>query len=118
MTTKSVINIEFHIADKDLLIDLLDKFCTLNHLGEKIMSKISEFVAKQKEYNDQMSASLSGLSEDIQSLDDKIKELQASPGELSPQDQAALDEISAASKDLADKFAALDAMNPPVVPPV
>lgn len=80
------------------------------------MSIISDFIAQQNAYNDQMAASLAGLSDDIKALDDLVKQLQA--GQISPEDQAAMDALAAKSKDLADRFAALDALHPPVPPVV
>lgn len=103
----------------------------LDQMEGKIMSVISEFAAKQKAFNDRQSAaidaattSVTGLSGDIQALNDKITELQNSQGSVTPEDQALLDELQTAGDALATKvegvssaLAALDALTPPTPPP-
>jgi len=83
----------------------------------RIMSAISDFAAKQKEYNDRISAAVTGISGDIKSLNDKITELQNNPGAITPADQALLDDIQAQAKAVAEKLEALDAETPPAPPP-
>lgn len=82
------------------------------------MSKVSEYVAKQKEHNDKIDLAIAGISGDVQSLKDLIEKLQNSPSELSPEDQASLDELEAKAASTAEKLAALDALNVPPAPPV
>lgn len=97
----------------------------------KIMSAISDFVAKQTAFNtrqgaaiDSAVAGVSGLTADVQSLNDKITELQNSQGTVTPEDQALLDQLEAQGEATATRLegvsaalAALDAQTPPVVPP-
>lgn len=103
----------------------------LNRKLELIMSAISDFVAKQKAFNDRQGAaidaavqSLSGITGDIQTLNDKITQLQNNPGPISPEDQGLLDEALTIGSSLADKaeslsqaLATLDAQTPPPAPP-
>ena len=100
-------------------------------LETNIMSAISEFTAKQKSFNDRQGAaidnavaSVTGLSEDIQALNDKITELQNSAGGVTPEDQALIDAletqgdaVASRVEGVASALAALDAQTPPVVPP-
>jgi DNA anti-recombination protein RmuC len=88
----------------------------LHHLGEKIMSKISEFADAQNVFNDRMDVAMSDLQGDIKSLNDQIKALQDSQGQLSPEDQALLDGLQVRGQGIADKLDALDALTPPVPP--
>jgi chromosome segregation ATPase len=107
----------------------------LNRMEEmecRIMSAISTYAAKQKEYNDRHGAAIdsivtsqTGLSGDIAELKRLIEELQNSPGEISPEDQALLDDLQALGEEAATKaeaqaaaLKALDESTPPVVPPV
>ena len=89
----------------------------LETLGDKIMSVLSDFAAKQKSFNERIGAAIDGISTDIEALNAKITELQNSPGAITPEDQAALDAIQAAGEALAAKTEALDSMNPPNPPP-
>jgi len=109
-------------------------FATKQDLREtenKIMSAISDFAAKQTAFNKRQSdavdaavASVGGLSTDIQALTDKITELQNSAGQVTPEDQALIndletagDAVAAKVETLSNALSALDALNPPVVPP-
>jgi len=99
---------------------------------EITMSLVSEYLAKQAEFNaaqadtiDSLVASQAGLVSDVQSLNDKITTLQNSPGTFTAADQVTADAIQAQGqamatklKAVADALAALDASVPPVVPPV
>jgi len=82
------------------------------------MSAISEFAAKQNEFNDRVDAAVTGLTGDIQTLNDKITELQNSSGGITPEDQILLDDIEARSAVIATKLEALDALTPPKPPTV
>ena len=82
----------------------------INHKLEHIMSAISDFAAKQNAFNDQMDTAVSGLTDDVKSLNDQIAELQASAGTVTPEDQALLDGITTRAQGIADKLAALDAL--------
>ena len=88
----------------------------LIQIGEKIMTIISDFAAKQDIYNDQIDAAVIGLTADVQSLNDLIKVLQTSGGAISAEDQSTLDTLDARTKVVADKLSALDALTPPVAP--
>ena len=88
----------------------------LKELEARLMSAISEFAAKQNEYNDRIDAAVTGLQGDIKSLNDLIAQLQNSAGTISPEDQASLDALEARGAAIADKLEALDAETPPVPP--
>lgn len=81
------------------------------------MSALSDFLAHQKAYNDQMNAYVSAILNDVNHLNDVIKQLQESPGAVSPEDQAAIDELQKQGQSLLDRMKALDDMTPPPVPP-
>lgn len=103
----------------------------LAQMESNIMSKVSDFAAAQKAYNDRQAAALdsivasqAGITEDVAELKRLVEELQNSPGEISAEDQALLDELQAKSEETTTKveaqaaaLAALDAQNPPAVPP-
>lgn len=77
------------------------------------MSEISEFFARQKDFNDRQAAALAGLNADVVALKDLIRKLQGSP--VTPDDKALLDQLEAQAKSAAEKLEALDAMTPPAV---
>lgn len=95
------------------------------------MSAISDFAAKQKAFNDRQSKAIdqavsgvSGLEQDVKSLNEKIEELQNSPGGVTPEDQALIDDLEKQGDDLATRteslataLQTLDSQTPPVVPP-
>jgi predicted nucleic acid-binding Zn-ribbon protein len=81
-----------------------------------IMSAISDFAAKQKDFNTRLDTAVTGLQGDIKALNDKITELQNTTGGITPEDQALLDELQAKAEEMATKLEALDALTPPVVP--
>ncbi len=89
----------------------------LKHLGELIMSKISDFADAVDAHNTAVDTAISGLTDDIANLNKQISDLQNSAGQITPEDQARLDAIQARSQTVADKLAALDALTPPVAPP-
>lgn len=95
------------------------------------MSAISDFAAKQKDFNTRQAAavdgavaSLTGLTGDIAELNRKIEELQNSQGGVTPEDQALIDDlqtqgeaVAAKAEALATALKALDEQIPPIVPP-
>jgi peptidoglycan hydrolase CwlO-like protein len=89
----------------------------LEQMGDRIMSKIAEFAAVQKAFNERLSKAVDGLVEDVRALNDKIAELQSTPGEITAEDQALLDELTTMSAAAVEKLEALDALTPPPVPP-
>lgn len=103
----------------------------LRETENRIMSAISDFAAKQKAFNDRQSKAIdqavsgvSGLEQDVKSLNEKIEELQNSPGGVTPEDQALIDDLEKQGDDLATRteslataLQTLDSQTPPVVPP-
>lgn len=83
------------------------------NLTHKIMSKISDFAAKQNAFNDRLDAAITGLQGDIKTLNDAIQKLQTSQGQITPEDQALLDQIEARADGIATKLEALDNLTPP-----
>lgn len=96
----------------------------------KIMSALSDFLTKQKVFNDRQAKaidatvdSIIGLTEDIKGLNEKITELQESSGAVTPEDQALINELEAQGEAIAVKLEAaaeglkgLDALTPPAPP--
>lgn len=82
------------------------------------MSAVSDYVAKQKEYNTRVAAAIDGIVTDIQALADKITELQNTPPVLTPEDDALLNEADAMAQAMVTRIEALDAQNPPTPPVV
>ena len=78
-------------------------------MGEKIMSKISEFATSQNAFNDRLDAAVAGVSADIDGLKAEILKLQNTAGSITPEDQALLDGIQARTDAIATKLEALDA---------
>jgi len=103
----------------------------LNEMERRIMSKLSEYLAKQAEFNarlqtatDSLGESLGGLTDDVKTLNDKIAELQNSSGGVTPEDEKTIDQLESQGDALATKLdgvsAALKALNeltPPPPPP-
>lgn len=85
---------------------------------EKIMSAISDFADKMKVHNDHVEQAITGLQGDVKNLTDQIAALQASVGKITAEDQALLDGIEARASTIHDKLDALDALTPPIMPPV
>lgn len=106
-----------HLADSKDVLDLRFKLVHIIHTLERLMTIISDFVAKQNAHNDKIDDSISGLQEDIAALNAEILKLQTSSGEISPEDQASLDALDARGQSIADKIEALNALTPPVPPP-
>lgn len=93
--------------------------CRLDFIDERLSTmatKIQEFADKQNAFNERVDLAVSGLSTDIQVLNDKITELQNSPGAITPEDQALLDALQARAEGIAAKLEALDALTPPPPP--
>lgn len=88
----------------------------LKETEQKLMSAIQQFADKQNAFNRSMGEAITGISGDIQGLNDKITALQNSTGAITPEDQAILDGLEATGKALVDKLSALDALTPPVIP--
>lgn len=80
------------------------------------MSAISDFAAKQTDYNNRLSAAIDGVAADVASLNAKIEELQNTPGPISPEDQALLDQLQAQGEVIASRLEAVDNLTPPVPP--
>lgn len=80
------------------------------------MSKITEFAAKQQEFNERQAKAIDGLTADVKLLNDKLTAIQNSPGTLSAEDQAALDEALAKTEAITSKLEALDNETPPAPP--
>ncbi len=89
----------------------------LNKL-EVIMSAISDFAAKVTAFFDRQDLAVTDLQADVKALEDQIAALQASAGVITPEDQALLDGIATRASTISDKLDALDALTPPVAPPV
>lgn len=86
-------------------------------LGEKIMSKISEFMDKLEAHNTKQEAAIEDIAGDVKFLTDKIVELQNSPGTITPEDQARLDAMESRAAATTAKLEALAALTPPAPPP-
>lgn len=88
----------------------------LERMEKNIMSKIAEFAAAQKAFNDRQDTAIDDLTGDVQTLNDKIAALQNSAGEITPEDQALLDDLQAHAATVTTKLEALDALTPPAIP--
>ena len=88
----------------------------LHAQGEKLMSAISDFAAKQNQFNDRLSAAIDGVAADVASLNAKIEELQNTPGTITPEDQAILDALQAQGEAIASRLEAVDSLTPPTPP--
>jgi outer membrane murein-binding lipoprotein Lpp len=105
-----------HPASAEDMHHIKTALATLIQIGERTMSAISDFAAKQAAHNQQVSADLDALKQQISDLNTKIATLQNSPGAITPEDQATLDQIEAAGADLATKADALAGVTPPTPP--
>lgn len=83
---------------------------------EQIMSKLSEYLDKQTAFNTQQTTGLSSVAEsvtdlsgDIETLNEKITELQNSPDRVTEEDQVRIDGLEAEGAALAEKAAAVSA---------
>lgn len=108
------------------------ELAVINQKLDILMSKLSEFLDKQAAFNTQQStglASVAGsvtdLSGDIDTLNEKITELQNSPDRVTPEDQTRIDGLETEGAALAEKAAAVETAlkalaekTPPKQPPV
>ncbi len=103
---------------KSMLELMLYELKILKRKVDEVMGAIKDFADKMKLHNDAVDAAVTGLTADIQALNDKITQLQNSQGAVTPEDQALLDELEARGAALTGKIQALDALTPPTQPPV
>ena len=96
--------------------DLKKTLAKILKLLELTMTKISDAVAAQRAAFTRLDTALSGLTGDVQSLNDKIVELQGTAGQVTPEDQVLLDEMQTMSEALVTKFEALDALTTAATP--
>lgn len=96
---------------------VLSKLDALRKQGEKLMSKISEYVDKQLAHNKDIDKHLDGISAGIGDLKKTIADLQNSQGSVTAEDQALLDKAEAQAQALEDKAHAMDTLQPPTPPP-
>lgn len=108
----------FHRFPEGLPGDALRLLRDIQSQIGKIMSAISDFADKMKVHNDHVDKAVEGLQGDVKNLSDQIAALQASAGKITPEDQALLDGIESRTAAIHDKLDALDALTPPVAPPV
>jgi hypothetical protein len=80
-------------------------------------TKIGDFAAAQTAFHNRLDTAVSGLTADIEALNDKITELQNTQGQITPEDQTLLDAIQVRGEAIAAKLDALDALTPTVTPP-
>ena len=80
------------------------------------MSAISEFAAKQSQFNARLSAAIDGVAADVGALNAKIEELQNTPGTISEEDQTLLDELQVQGEALAFNLERVDSLTPPKPP--
>lgn len=78
---------------------------------------IQAYGAAATAFSTRISAGIDGIAADLDALNALILQLQNNPGPISPEDQAILDSAVAAGEALAARVEALDAINPPAVPP-
>lgn len=98
----------------DRMEELLNKLRKGNH---NLMSKVTEFAAKEQADIDALNEKLDSIAAGIANLDTLITTLQGTVTGLSPEEQSALDAVSAARDKLVAKAAAIDT-TAPVPPPV
>lgn len=91
---------------------------------------VKEYIAKQTAFNDRQATaidsaagSVSGLTDDIKTLNDKIAELQNSAGQVTAEDEALINELETQGNALvvkaeaaAEALKALDGQTPPTPP--
>lgn len=80
------------------------------------MSAISDFAAKQTQFNDRLTAAIQGVAADVAALNAKIEELQNTQGSITPEDQALLDDLQTRGEALASALEAVDNLTPPAPP--
>lgn len=101
------------------------KFATLEDLQklEKKVSELSDYIALQRTFNQQIGSHVDEIVKDVGGLNDKIKELNDrlnSGSVITDADKAALVELAAEGQALVAKAGAADELTPPTtpVPPV
>jgi uncharacterized coiled-coil protein SlyX len=107
------IDVVIHSASMD---EIRKALAHLQTLGERTMTAISDFAAKQQQFNARMDAAVDGLTKDVADLNAKILELQQTPGAITPEDQALLDSLEERGNAIAAKLEALDGLTPPAPP--
>ena len=100
----------FHHKPEECIEHRLDALLTI---GRQIMSAISDFAAKQKAFNTEVSDDLDAITIAIGALNDKITALQDSAGTVTPEDQALIDQLQADGNTLTAKADALAGKTPP-----
>lgn len=94
------------------------------------MSALTDFLTKQRAFNDRddaatatISTAVQGITGDFAGMLDTIKKLQDSQGQVTPEDQALIDQIESQGAAISTKLdaastalEALDASVPPVIP--
>lgn len=80
------------------------------------MSSISDYVAKQTVFNQDVSDDLDAIGAQIKALNDTITALQNSAGTVTPADQALIDQALAQAAALAAKADAAAGKTPPTPP--
>jgi chromosome segregation ATPase len=111
-------DVHVHLASVDDLRSIQTSLAHLLTLGERHMSAISDFAAKQSAFNARIDSAVDGLTQDIAEMNAKIQELQNTPGAITPEDQGLLDELQQRGEGMAQKLEALDALHPPAPPVV
>src|SRR5258706_9647949 len=109
---------DFNLGIYKTLAEIEGSIKVLNHQNKEIMSAISDFSAAQAAFQDRQDKAITNLQADVENLEAQIKKLQDSTGQITPEDQKLLDDIQTRSSAISDKLDALDALTPPVVPPV
>jgi predicted nucleic acid-binding Zn-ribbon protein len=107
------IDVVIHSASMD---EIRKALAHITITGERIMSAISDFAAKQQQFNSRIDTAVEGLTGDVAELNRKIQELQQTPGAITPEDQNLLDELQQRGELIAQKLEALDSMTPPPPP--
>ncbi len=103
----------------------------LDKVERNIMASLNEYLKNQKQWNESHGAAINEVAEsvtdltgDVKTLNDKITELQNSQGGVTPEDQGLIDELQGQGQALTEKLQAasaalkaLAAQTPPVTPP-
>jgi hypothetical protein len=105
-------------ATERFQVAVLNLLGLLRNQGVSLMSAISDFSTAVNAHFDRQDVAVADLQGDVQSLNDQIAALNASPGTITASDQTLLDAIAARAAGISAKLDALDALTPPVAPPV
>lgn len=109
-------DINLHIIEQGIVNDnalIIGKLKVLEQQGRSIMSKLSDFLDEQDEYNNKMQVTLVNISNDIKRLNGIIEKLQASQGGMSDEDLALLSRAKAKTEALLAQMGAIDDLTPP-----